>query len=140
MYCLLLLSNIKINIHVSVFLFNQSGLSQCVFVYVRMNYFTSEIYCEYYIKYILIQRQHIHKVVLVYLILGRIVIWQCQFLRRGENRSAQRKKKTLGAKERTNNKLNPHMASMLGFEPRPHWWEASALTIVPSLAHYCSLC
>ena len=45
------------------------------------------------------------------------------------------KKKTLGAKERTNNKLNPHMASMLGFEPRPHWWEASALTIVP-LAHY----
>ena len=30
---------------------------------------------------------------LVYLILGRIVIWQCWFLRRGENRSVQRKKK-----------------------------------------------
>ena len=30
---------------------------------------------------------------LVYLILGRIVIWLCWFLRRGENRSAQRKKK-----------------------------------------------
>ena len=75
---------------------------------------------------------------LVYLILGRIVIWQCWFLRRGENQSAKRKK-TLGAKERTNNKLYPHMASMLGFEPRPHWWEASALTIVPSLAHYFSL-
>ena len=34
----------------------------------------------------------------------------------------------LGARERTNNKLNPHMASTLGFELEPHWWEASALT------------
>ena len=31
-------------------------------------------------------------------------------------------------KERTNNKLNPHMASTSGFEPGPHWWETSALT------------
>ena len=48
--------------------------------------------------------------------------------------------KPLGAKERTNNKLNPHtcMASTLGFEPGPHWWETSALTTVPSLApHLC---
>ena len=36
--------------------------------------------------------------------------------------------KPLGAKEKTNNKLNPHMASTSGFEPGPHWWEASALT------------
>ena len=36
--------------------------------------------------------------------------------------------KPLGARERTNNKLNPHMASTPGFEPRPHWWEASAFT------------
>ena len=28
--------------------------------------------------------------------------------------------KPLGARERTNNKLNPHMVSMPGFEPRPH--------------------
>ena len=42
--------------------------------------------------------------------------------------------KPLGAKERTNNKLNPHMASTPGFEPGPHWWEASALTTAPSLA------
>ena len=28
-----------------------------------------------------------------------------------------------GAKERTNNKLNPHMASTSGFEPWPHWYE-----------------
>ena len=34
----------------------------------------------------------------------------------------------LGAKERTNNKLNPHMASTPGVKPGPHWWEASALT------------
>ena len=30
------------------------------------------------------------------------------------------------------NKLNPHMASTLGFEPG-HWWAASAPTTVPSL-------
>ena len=39
----------------------------------------------------------------------------------------------LGAKERTNNKLNPPMASTPGFEPGPHWWEESALTTTPSL-------
>ena len=33
-----------------------------------------------------------------------------------------------GAKEITNNKLNPHMASTPGVEPRPHWREVSALT------------
>ena len=42
--------------------------------------------------------------------------------------------KPLGAKERTNNKLNPHMALTPGFEPGPLWWEASALTTAPSLA------
>ena len=42
-------------------------------------------------------------------------------------------KKLLGAKERTNNKLNPHMASTPGFEPRPHCLEASTLTTAPSL-------
>ena len=42
--------------------------------------------------------------------------------------------KPLRAKERTKNKLNPHMGSTPGFEPRPHWWEASALTTLASLA------
>ena len=42
-------------------------------------------------------------------------------------------KKPLGAKERTNNKLNPHMASTPGFEPGPHWLEASVLTTAPPL-------
>ena len=41
--------------------------------------------------------------------------------------------KPLGAKERTNNKLNPHMASTAGFEPGSHWWEASALTTATPL-------
>ena len=35
--------------------------------------------------------------------------------------------KPLGAKERTNNKLNPHMVSTPGFEHGPHWWEVSTL-------------
>ena len=44
------------------------------------------------------------------------------------------KKKPLGARERTNNKLNPHnMVLTPGFEPGPHWWEASALTTAPPL-------
>ena len=47
-------------------------------------------------------------------------------------------KKPLGAKERTNNKLNPHMASTPVFDLGPHWWEASALTTAPSLAHLLS--
>ena len=28
---------------------------------------------------------------------------------------------------------NPHMASTIGFEPGPHWWEASAIATAPSL-------
>ena len=44
------------------------------------------------------------------------------------------KKKPLGARERTNNKLNPHnMVLTPGFEPGPLWWEASALTTAPPL-------
>ena len=42
--------------------------------------------------------------------------------------------KPLGAKERTINKLSPHMASTPEFKPGPHLWEASALTTAPSLA------
>ena len=50
------------------------------------------------------------------------------FWRKGKNR-----RKPLGAKERTNKKPNPHMASTPGFESGPHWWEASALTTAPPL-------
>ena len=45
-----------------------------------------------------------------------------RFLWREENRRTR--KKTLGAKTRTNNKLNPDMSPEPGIEPRPHCWEA----------------
>ena len=56
----------------------------------------------------------------------QIGIWKCWFLRRGKTRVPG--EKPLRARERTNKKLNSHMASIMGFEPGPHWWEASALT------------
>ena len=34
--------------------------------------------------------------------------------------------KPFGAKTRTNNELNLHIMPSPGFEPGPHWWEASA--------------
>ena len=46
----------------------------------------------------------------------------------GEGKTGVPGEKPVEAKERTNNKLNPHMASTPGFEPGPHWWETSALT------------
>ena len=50
---------------------------------------------------------------------------------REENRRTRRN--PLGARTRTNNKLNPRMTTEPGIEPGPHWWEASALTTAPSL-------
>ena len=41
--------------------------------------------------------------------------------------------KPLEAKERANNKLNPHMTSMRGFKPVPHSWQETALTTSPSV-------
>ena len=41
--------------------------------------------------------------------------------------------KPLGAEKITNNKLNPHIGSSSRIDPKPHRWEASALTTVPSL-------
>ena len=52
----------------------------------------------------------------------------------GEGKTEVPTEKNVGAKERTNNKLNPHMALTPGFEPEPHWWEACALTTASSLA------
>ena len=51
----------------------------------------------------------------------------------GEGKTGETGEKPLRARERTNNKLDPHMASTPGFELKPHWWEASALTTAPSL-------
>ena len=50
----------------------------------------------------------------------------------GEGKTGVPGEKPVEAKERTNNKLNPHMASTPGFEPGPHWWETSALTTASS--------
>ena len=74
----------------------------------------------------------------VYLIPGRIGIWKCWFLGRGENRSTRRKTSRSKGENQQQIKLNPHMASTQGFEPGPHWWEASALTNAPSLAPHIS--
>ena len=55
----------------------------------------------------------------------------------GEGKTGVPGEKPLTARERTNNKLNPHMASTPAFEPGPDWSEASALTIalpLPPLA------
>ena len=49
----------------------------------------------------------------------------------GEGKTGVPGEKPLGARERTNNKFNPHMASVPGFEPGPYWWEASA-------SHHCA--
>ena len=52
---------------------------------------------------------------------------------RGEGKTGLPGEKPLGARERTNNKLNRHMASTPGVEPSPHWWEESAITTAPPL-------
>ena len=56
----------------------------------------------------------------------------------GEGKMGVPREKLLGPRERTNNKLNPHMASTPGFKPGPYGWEASALTTAPPLLPFCS--
>ena len=51
----------------------------------------------------------------------------------GEGKTGVPGEKPLGARTRTNNKLNPHLTPSPGIKPGPHWWEASALTTAPSL-------
>ena len=51
----------------------------------------------------------------------------------GEGKTGVPGEKPFGARERTNNKLNTHMASTPGIVPGPHWWEARALTTAPPL-------
>ena len=50
----------------------------------------------------------------------------------GEGKTRETGEKPVGARERTNHKFNPHMVLTPGFEPRPHWWEVSAL-------HHCAI-
>ena len=64
---------------------------------------------------------------LVELEFGNVGFW-------GEGKTGVPGENPFRAKERTNNKLKPHMESTPKFEPGPHWWEANALTTAPSLA------
>ena len=50
-----------------------------------------------------------------------------------EGGNPENQEKNPQSKVRPNNKLNPHMTRGPGFEPGPHWWEASALTTAPTL-------
>ena len=52
-------------------------------------------------------------------------------MRRWEKRSTRRK--TSRSKRENQNKFNPHVTPTIGFEPGPHWWEASSLTTAPPL-------
>ena len=60
---------------------------------------------------------------------GNVGSYGGKFIR--TNRRTRRK--TLGARTRTNNKLNPRMTQGPRIEPGPHWWQASALTTAPFL-------
>ena len=79
-------------------------------------------------------------------ILDRIGIWKCWCLWREEIQRIRRK--TLGVRTRTNNKLNPHMTPDR-IEPIPYWKEERALTTAPpatpptsrfSLHFSCNFC
>ena len=57
---------------------------------------------------------------------GKVGFW-------GEGKTGVPGEKPLGAEQRTNNKLNPHMMSSPVIEPEPHWWEARTFTTAPTL-------
>ena len=63
---------------------------------------------------------------------GNVAFW-------GEGKTGEPGEKPLGARTRTNNKLNPHLTPSPGIEPGSHWWEAcvggKCSTTVPSLLH-----
>ena len=65
----------------------------------------------------------------------QIGIWQCWFFWRGEKRRTWRN--TSRSKERAHNNPNPHVIPAPRIEPRPTWWEASALTTAPPLLPLC---
>ena len=63
---------------------------------------------------------------------GRIGVWKCWFLWREEKRRTRRK--TLEARTRTNNNLNPDMASTSGIEPG----HIDGRRVLSPLRHPCS--
>ena len=70
----------------------------------------------------------------VYLIPCQTEIWKCSFFEeRGKPECPESNFLEQAQRERTHNKLNPHVALTLRFKHRPHLWEASASTIMPPL-------
>ena len=67
---------------------------------------------------------------MLFLYPGRTGIWRCWFLWKKENQRTRRK--TLGATPESTTK-STHIWQQAGNEPRPHWWEASALTTASRL-------
>ena len=74
----------------------------------------------------------LHLPFLVELEFGNVGFW-------GEEKTGVPEEKLLGARKRTNDKLNPRMASTPGFEFGPHWWDVSAITTTPPLFPRASL-
>ena len=68
---------------------------------------------------------------------GRLRIWNRQFLWRVKNRRTRRK--TFGARTRTNNELSPHMTPGSGIKPGPKFWESSALATASSPFQFCTI-
>ena len=82
----------------------------------------------------MIQRQDIHKVVLC--LPDSWSNWSLEMLGFEKRGKPDYLEKNLleQRREPTTNSMHIIMASTPGFEPRPRWWGASALTTVPSLA------
>ena len=59
--------------------------------------------------------------------------WKSEVLVSVAGGKPENPEKNTQCKERTNNKLYPYMTPGLRIKLGPHWWEASTLTIAPSL-------
>ena len=68
-----------------------------------------------------------------WLIPGRIGIWKCWFLRRGENWSTRRKTSRNKGENSNQQQTQTTYGVDAGIEPGPHWWKTSALTTAPPL-------
>jgi len=63
--------------------------------------------------------------------LWSLCAWTANWILVGKERRTRRK--TLGGRTRSNNKLDPHMTPGPGFYPGSQWREVTALTTLPSL-------
>lgn len=62
-----------------------------------------------------------------------LVFLRCWFFVEG-GKPENPEKNSRSKEKKNNNKLDPHVLwHRAGIEPRPHWWETSALTTVPTL-------